>query len=274
MKFIMRHLFVTSIILAVIAVAIAGLIPAVANNGAVNTRFSMHPVPFATTINGSDPNAILSAVNTNSSGGGIIGQVGPSLTATAAGAGVYGVFNAGSGVGEGVLGFATNGSGIIAESFGGTAATMYSQNYSPFAGPAVEGVSNGNAVVGISADTNATVGITNANAGATSYAGLLGEDLANNGGFNNGVLGTTTNGGYGVEGTSTNGALGGVEGLATTGDGVFGTSQNVGVFGRDTNTTIPTSISAEAGVEGFSTNTTGTYGFSTNRNGGVFENNN
>ena len=44
---------------------------------------------------------------------------------------------------------------------------------------------------------------------APAQAAVLGQDAANNGLFNNGVLGTTTSDGWGVQGTSTNGAFGG-----------------------------------------------------------------
>lgn len=274
------------LIAAAVVVAVAGFIPASAGNpyalgGRVNR---IQPRPFATVLVAGDPTAIFAAVNTNGAGSGIIGQSGPSLFGPAAGAGVFGIFNQSSGVGEGILGFSQNGAGVVAENFGGSQAAMYAQNFSAFAGPGVQAVSNGNAIVGTSNNTNAIVGIAN-NQSSTSQAALLGQDAANNGLFNNGVLGTTTSDGWGVQGTSTNGAFGGVEGIATngtgvegfssSGDGVFGSStSNFGVVGQGNVSSDPASISLDTGVKGTSTNANGVYGFSTNRNAGAFENNN
>jgi len=269
MKFIIRHLFVISILVAVCAVAVVGLIPAVANDRVLShTRTLVSPM--ATMISGSDPNAIFSAVNTNPSGGGVQGQVGPSLLASAAGAGVYGIFNASTGTGEGVLGFATNGSGIIAESFGGNAATMYSQNFSPFAGPAVQGVSNGNGVVGTSAATNGIVGITNSSSNTSS--GMLGEDLTDVNGFNSGVIGTTISGSFGVQGVGQSGgagnSIGGVLGIATTGIGVEGSSSTgIGVLAQATSGTGNAITASSLGGYGLNA-------FSTNYRGALIENNN
>ncbi len=276
MRLVSRYWFVGLVLLAVVCVAAIGLNPAAAGN------FVLRPHPLATTVSGSDANAIFSALNTNNTGGGIEGQVGASLYPHAAGAGVFGIFNSASGTGEGILGFATNGSGVIAESFGGTAATLYSQNYSPFAGPALQGVSNGNGIVGQSADTNAIVGITSAPP-TPSSAAVLGEDTANTDLFNNGVTGTTTNDGWGVQGTSQTNALGGVEGLATSGVGVEGASTtNLGIYGNSGSSigvegfggvsSIPGSESADVGVDASSTNANGLYAVSTNRNGAAIEN--
>jgi hypothetical protein len=239
-----------------VASVVVGLVPARAGGRLVWRS----PHPLATQVNGSDPNAIFSALNTNSSGGGIEGQVGPSLYSVAPGAGVFGIFNAGSGTGEGVLGFASNGSGMIAESYGGPYATLYSQNYSPFAGPAVQAVSNGNSVVGQSQDTNSIVGITYLPQSpspqipsAPIAAGVLGEDVgptpsANGCGpplycFSNaGVVGISANGLAGVWGS---GNHYGVYGSGY--DGVYGSGYLYGVYGD-----------GFIGVEGHTTSAYGT----------------
>ncbi|HLW37828.1 MAG TPA: hypothetical protein VKR99_05315, partial [Candidatus Eremiobacteraceae bacterium] len=265
------------LVAAAAVVAVAGFIPASAGNslGLAQARINrIQPRPFATVLVAGDATAIFAAVNTNGSGSGIIGQSGPSLFGPAAGAGVFGIFNQSSGVGEGILGFSQNGAGVVAENFGGSQAALYAQNFSAFAGPAMQALSNGNAVVGTSNNTNAVVGVTNAPGGGVNSA-VLGEDMANDGLFNNGVTGTTTSDGWGVQGTSTNGALGGVEGVATSATGVEGfSSSNVGVLGVGNISSNPGSIGGDVGVKGTSTNANGVYGFSTNRNAGAFENNN
>src|SRR5579872_2638287 len=222
------------LVAAAAVVAVAGFIPASAGNslGLAQARINrIQPRPFATVLVAGDATAIFAAVNTNGSGSGIIGQSGPSLFGPAAGAGVFGIFNQSSGVGEGILGFSQNGAGVVAENFGGSQAALYAQNFSGFAGPAMQALSNGNAVVGTSNNTNAIVGVTNA-PGAGVNSAVFAEDLANNDGVNNGVTGTTVSDGWGVQGTSQNLALGGVEGTATSGVGVEGSSStNNGVLG-------------------------------------------
>jgi hypothetical protein len=54
----------------------------------------------------------------------------------------------------------------------------------------------------------------------SNYAGIVGVDNTTNIGLNAGVIGKTSSGLYGVEGISSDDAVGGVEGVATTGDGV------------------------------------------------------
>jgi len=199
--------------------------------------------------------AVLSVVNTNAGGGGIEGQVGPSLYAAAPGAGVYGIYNASGTVGEGLLGFASNGTGVVAETFGGVFSAIYAQNYSAAAGPGAEALSSGDGLVGISTGTNGIVGITNEAASGTTAAGVYGEDNTNDNsgqGSNVGVLGSTNNGLFGVEGKSGNGAAGGVYGLATTGYGVEGASSS--------GTAIYGNTSSGFGVEGISSSNVGVYG--------------
>jgi len=258
------------VVTAAIVAAVA-FMPASARNGQIFT--TIRPHPLATIIVTGDSTAIFAAVNTNGAGSGIIGQSGPSLFGPAAGAGVFGIFNQSSGVGEGILGFSQNGAGVVAENFGGSQAALYAQNFSAFAGPAMQGLSNGNALVATSNNTNSIVGITNAPGGGVNSA-VLGEDNANDGLFNDGVFGTTTNDGYGVEGTATSGSLAAVGGIGTGTEGVVGVSDTLdGVAGHGNVSSVPAGIGLDVGVSGSSTNANGVYGFSTNRNGGAFENN-
>lgn len=209
---------------------------------------ALHPLGTSQVAN--DPGTILGVVNTNPSGGAIIGQVGPYQTATAPGTGVYGTFNAATGSGQGVLGVGVNGYGVIAEQYGGYFPAMYAQNYSPLGGPAMQAVANGVAVLGQSSKTDAIFGITTAPSSAfdtppTSYAAVVGQDTAGAGTNNVGVVGTTLNGPAGVLGQndstsfSTQGVMGvgtdaatGVYGDSVNGSGLRGRSQTgYGVFG-------------------------------------------
>ncbi len=110
--------------------------------------------------------------------------------------------------------------------------------------------SNGIAIQGVSSKNSGVEGQTKNLSGV--HAGLLGIDLATNNGVNDGVLGTVTNGGWGVAGTSGTGAFGGVFGSATNGYGVRGSSA--------------TSI----GTYGSSTSSIGAYGSSSTYYGGYF----
>lgn len=215
------------------------------------------PRPNATSIAGSaSGGALLQVLNTSSTGGAIIGEIGPSQIAAARGAGLYGIFNPTSGAGEGILGFATNGSGIVAETFGGVYAALYAQNYSSAAAPAIQAVTNGNSVVGTSNATNSIVGITDVDTSSSmvTAAGIFGEDNTDAFGFNDGVLGSTSNGDYGVEGDANNGAFGGVAGFSATGIGVTGVTET-------TATPEPTDPPYEfAGVAGDSATGPGVYG--------------
>jgi hypothetical protein len=222
----------------------------------VRQRFST-----VTTHNEAD-NAVV-FLNLNTSGSGLSGQVGPAPYTSVATAGVFGVFapSSTSAFGDGVVGLSSTGYGVVGEAVAGTFAAVYGQNFSLFGGPGVQGVSAGNGVVGQSTKTNGIVGQTSQPSGTTS-AGVLGQDTANSDQFNDGVMGTTTNGAYGVEGTSSNDGVGGVHGLGTTGVGVRGDStSNLGVLGVS---------SSEAGVEGISSSSFGVLGESTPSDGGHF----
>jgi len=121
----------------------------------------------------------------------------------------------------------------------------------------------GNALIGTSTGASAIEGITDAATAGAVFAGVFGEDNTDvsGGGSNVGVLGTTSNGAWGVEGTSGSGAGGGVYGLATTGTGVEGsTTSGNGVFGEST---------SNYGVYG-ETNSTGGFSGSTPVSAGVY----
>ena len=98
-------------------------------------------------------------------------------------------------------------------------------------------------------------GVQGIAAGATgSNAGVRGLDGSTNGGMNDGVIGSVTNGGFGVEGTSGNSAFGGVRGTATTGVGTEGFSNSsYGMYGAS---------SSSFGVVGLSSTNIGLYGIS------------
>ena len=153
-------LFPTRKLLLVSGAMLAGIVSLMpAPSGTAATVVA--PRPQQTIIVGTESGAAVLQVLNLGTGGAVIGQVGASEIGAATGAGLYGVFNPPSGVGEGVLGFASNGTGIVAETFGGAYAAIYAQNYSSAAEPAIQGVSNGNSIVGTSADSNSIVGITN-----------------------------------------------------------------------------------------------------------------
>jgi hypothetical protein len=268
----MRPLPIRTILASAGIVAIAGIsAPAIS---AASQRLSS----TVSTKNEADTAFVFLNQVTTGNGGGLSGQVGPSPYGTVASSGVFGVFGPSSTTdfGSGVVGLSSTGYGVVGEAVGGTYAAVYGQNYSAFGGPGVQGVSAGNGVVGQSSKTNAIVGQTTQTSSSTS-AGVLGQDLANDGLFNDGVLGTTTNGGYGVEGDSSSDALGGVEGVATTGFGVRGNASgtNAAVLGYNSDTASngggPGS-ETEAGVYAESANGTGLYSYSTNFFGGEVEN--
>lgn len=100
-------------------------------------------------------------------------------------------------------------------------------------------------------------GITAGTSGLS--AGVRGLDSATNTGYNDGVLGIVTNGGYGVDGTSGDNALGGVRGIATTGIGTYGrSSSSYGAFGTS---------ATSAGVVGTSFSSSGVYAASSSGTG-------
>lgn len=134
----------------------------------------------------------------------------------------------------------------------------------------------GTGVVGTSTSGFGVSGTTAAVTTKTSplHAAVVGKDLSTNGGDNVGVLGITTNGGYGVEGRGGSGALGGVEGVATNGAtiGVLGVSPyygSIGVSGQGVGV-IGQSNGASDGVVGISKNGYGVQGIASTTDAGNF----
>jgi hypothetical protein len=148
----------------------------------------------------------------------------------------------------------------------------------------------GPGVKGISSAGNGSIGQTKFNSTSPNNgkAGILGQDISASGGFDSGVLGTSTNGigvqgtsvnGYGVEARSKNqsalfvensGAADGIQVVALGNDGTNSSTQNPsltthagrsGVWGHDDSTD---GGQANVGVAGSSTNGTGVGGSSTN----------
>jgi hypothetical protein len=152
--------------------------------------------------------------------------------------------------------FGSNGIGVYGAGDGPTPA--------PNATPSLQTESTG--VVGNSSSGDGVYGSTlfpNTSGdefGESPVGGVMGVDLTTNGHENNGVVGMTTNGGYGVVGFSSDAdvgstdvaAYGGVEGTATGGDGVDGFS------------------TTGFGVEGGSNSSAAVYGESTSGSGGDF----
>ncbi len=166
--------------------------------------------------------------------------------------GVYGY----SPYGTGLRGFAPSGTGVVAASTSGTGLVATS--------------ASNTAIVGSSTSANGIVGKTSGK--GSSYAGVTGTDASTNGGTNVGVLGTTTNGGYGVEASAGDNASGaflaqsstsvavrassvsntGVLSMSKNGYGVYGVGGTVGVIG----------FGPIRGVEGDSTTNPGVLGVS------------
>jgi len=119
------------------------------------------------------------------------------------GAGLYGHSGSGSVTSYGVYGFSPGGAGV----YGYTNKT-------------------GSGVLGVAAKGNGVLGETSFPSTGTSAfqkAGVLGEDLSTDGGYNDaGVAGMSTNG-YGFYGSSTNGS--GAFATSYSGTGVYGVSQ-------------------------------------------------
>jgi hypothetical protein len=199
----------------------------------------------------------------NATGGvGVLGYSGNSTVNSAYG--VYGVT------------FATNGIGVYGAGDGPA----------PAAGATPSSTQQSTGVVGNSASGDGVYGSTEFPNGSTTgqVAGIVGVDSTTTGYLNDGVVGVTTNGGYGVVGLSSNApnpagtpiaALGGVYGSATGGYGVVGSSSSsYGVLGESATSDGVhgiTSSSGDSGVAGIASGTSnGVYGSSTGGWGGNF----
>jgi hypothetical protein len=160
----------------------------------------------------------------------------------------------------------------------------------------------GPGVKGISSAGNGSIGQTKFKSTSPNNgkAGILGQDISTSGGFDSGVLGTSTNGigvqgtsvnGYGVVARSTNqsalfvensGAADGIQVVALGNDGTNSSTQNnsstnpgrSGVWGHDDSTdggTLNVGVAGSStygtGIGGSSTNGFGVSGASTNNDG-------
>jgi hypothetical protein len=173
--------------------------------------------------------------------------------------------NAASGAASvGLEGFAANGEGVFAQSLSAAFPSLRSVDANAFYDVRLSDAPNHNA-------ETATL--------STSVAGaaVLGQDTATGSTFNSGVIGTTTNGLYGVEGTATGNGVDGVRGVALTNGqiGVVGLSSSGGGTGveGDSNSAVGVFGNSSTGtaVEGSSPSGTGGFFTSTSGNGVVGE---
>lgn len=219
--------------------------------------------PRTVTQTGNTTGEAFAFQNTNPAGGGLLGEVGPTLYPSTR-AGISGVYEPGtSTIGYGVFGYSSTSYGI----YGKTTAPGYS---------GVFGVSVSVGVIGLSTGSSGVVGETSV-PDNVNYASLFPFDSSNYAG-KAGVYGkdlsppaisrSYVNENAGVVGTSEYG-LAGVLGVLTNASpygsvaGVLGTNfgpDDAGVFGRDSSTSAGAS-----GLFGSSTDGTGTTTFS---NGG------
>ncbi len=200
-------------------------------------------------------------LNTNASGSGLLGQVGPSAYGNAH-AGLTGVYNAaGSTVGYGVFGISSTGFGI----YGKSTSAKYGGVYGTAFNVGVEGVSTGRH--GVFGQTSASGNVSEDSyypADSSTYyghAGVAGNDASafpasGDVDENTGVFGETQWGLAGVLGVLAQSAYGATAGVV----GVNFGSQESGVAGRD-----ESGDSNSNGLFGASRNGTGVYTFS---NGG------
>jgi hypothetical protein len=206
------------------ALAVAGLSPLSAQQ--IRSGLSLRPNPQATFVAGSDPGGLLTVVNSGSTAYGSAGLYGV-MTGGPFGFGVAGIGYNAAAANVGVLGYDIGPAGYGAFSF-----HAYPE---PVGGPTVGNETVG--AVGLALNGDGLIGETTVNHSTSpgTIAGVAGEDLGTNGAPNDGVLGTTTSGGYGVDGISGANALGGVRGYATTGDGGdFSSYNSTGVYGSTT----------------------------------------
>jgi len=185
-----------------------------------NPKTVFRPMPQTTVISGTSSGTIFEVINSGTAALGSYGIVGAVPNGPLA-AGVVGAGLNGAAGNIGILGYDLGPNG-----FGGAGYDAY---------PAQGSTNSSNQTIGLygaAPNGYGIVGQTSVQSGTTQYAGVEGQDLAGNDGVNDGVYGTTSNGGFGVKGTSGDGALGGVEGIGTSGDGVNGqSSMGYGVTG-------------------------------------------
>jgi hypothetical protein len=203
-------------------------------------------------------------LNKDTAGGGLSGQVGPSVY-SATHAGLAGIFNpAATTVGYGVFGLSTTGYGV----FGRSTATGYAGVYGTATGNAVVGASTaGSGVLGQTSAANNVSGDTEYPFDSSTYSGRAGV-------FGNDISGAPSSGhadeNVGLAGFTRYGLAGvmGVESAGTEGysaGGVLGVNfghGDDGVLGYDASGSTESS-----GLHGSSTDGTGTTTFSINGEG-------
>jgi hypothetical protein len=217
------------------------------------------PRPQTVTQTANTASEAYAFLNTNAAGGGLTGQVGPSVYANAH-SGLTGIYNAaGSTVGYGVFGLSTTGFGV----YGRSTSTQYGGVYGTAFNNGVVGVSTGR--TGVFGQTTAANNVPYSqqypfdSSTYDGHAGVAGNDASvapttNNVNENVGVYGLSQfglAGVLGVLGQASSGSTAGVLGFVSNG------SQE-GVFGRD-----QSSGTTSSGLFGSSRNGTGTTTFST-----------
>ncbi len=179
----------------------------VVSSFATTALLTMHPAAYAASAFAT----VASAVSCATSGSCVSGSntsSGPGVSGTSAkGYGVEGISTSN----DGLKGISTSSNGLSASS---------TSSYG------VKGESSTNYAVYAASKSGGGVLATTSNTSDTKQAAVTGNDLSTNGSDNDGVLGTVTNGNYGVEGTSGDDARGGVAGSATSGVGVRAASNS------------------------------------------------
>ena len=184
------------------------------------------PRPLATVISGSVAGAVLYVQN---------------LSSAPQAFGVEGVVR---NAGTALVGYNLSqipGYGVFGATFGPESTAVYGRAYEPEGpnGPTAANQTTG--VIGVALNGDGVIGQTTVQHAQTpgTIAGVIGMDRSTNHGLDDGVIGMTTNGGYGIDGISGSGALGGVRGVAVSGYGVVGvsydnSSNGAAIYGRDT----------------------------------------
>ena len=173
----------------------------------------LRPNPQTTVISGSQTGPVLDVNNSASNPLNVYGIVG-SVTGGPYGIGLvgYGANPASGNIGVTGLDGGPGGYGVIGLS-------TYSTSAAPTSATQTTGV------YGISSYGSGVWGQTQRlSLSSPGQAGVTGTDDTNDDGYNDGVLGITTSGLYGVEGDSGNLAAGGVKATATTGIGLYAES--------------------------------------------------
>lgn len=259
-----RYLLVVALTAAALAFVASGSAGAFTSTGPRAQALTLRPHPMTTTVSGSTTGAIFEAINTSSTAFNTFGLEG--IVANAPG-------------GIGVLGYGNNMSvgnyGMYGSVLGpnGTGVYGYATFPAPVSTPNPSTLSVG--VIGLSLNGFGVIGQTQfpniSNTTTNPMAGIEGVDLANSGHENYGVLGTTTNGGFGAGGLSGNGALGGLFGLGTNEVGVEGisTSSDGGFFTTTSGIGVDGESSTGAGVFSASSSSFGSENISSSGYGAL-----